>query len=342
MLSLAKETEFKKRINRLGWTLTIMIGVINLLAVVDVILVGLFSMFGSEKLTIASAAFFDTVCYLGYFLIPAAIFYFMSSNKPAEPIKFKLRLSKYLPLMILSGIGISHAAGILNDWFCRAIDYSLPADDYSRYMSNPEIIAMFMAVSLAPAFAEEVLFRGVLYTNLRPYGKTFAVLTSAVMFSLMHQNVGQLFYTFVAGVIMAMIYEASGSIWGSILLHMFNNLYAVLQSAILYRYDETTASVILYLSQSVLIFLGAVSTICLLAIKRKQERLTKEVGEVGPPTGVFGHHREENTESYDMPVPMKRAVKTLFKAPGMLFYMIASVVFTLMAVAMYGGGGYAA
>lgn len=342
MLSLAKETEFRKRINRLGWTLTIMVGVINVLAVIDIMLVALFSVVGSEKLTIASGAIFDTVCYLGYFLIPTAIFYLMSRNKPAEPIKFNLRLSKYLPLMILSGIGISHAAGIFNDWFCRVIDYSLPADDYTQYMTNPEIIAMFMTVSLAPAFAEEVLFRGVLYTNLRPYGKTFAVLTSAVMFSLMHQNVGQLFYTFVAGVVMAMIYEASGSIWGSILLHMFNNLYAVLQTAILYRYDEVTASVILYLSQSVLIFLGAVSTICLLCIKRKQDRLAGESRDRIPPSGVFGHNREEYPEGYDMPVPAGQAVKALFKAPGMMFYMIASVVLTLMAVAMYGGGGYAA
>ena len=342
MLSLEKETEFRKRINRLGWTLTIMIGAINILAIVDVFLVSMFSMLGSEKLTIASGAIFDTICYLGYFLIPAAFFYLMSKNKPAESVKFKLRVSKYLPLMILSGVGLCHAAGILNDWFCQAIDYSLPADDYSRYMTNPEIVAMFMTVSLAPAFAEELLFRGVVYTNLRPYGKTFAILTNALMFSLMHQNVGQLFYTFAAGVVMALIYEASGSIWGSILLHMFNNLYAVLQTAIMYRYDEATASVILYLSQSVLIFLGAVSTVCLLCVKRKHDRLVAEGQEGQPPAGVFGKNRKENLIAYDAPVPVGRAFRMLFKAPGMMFYMIASVVLTLMAVAMYGGGGYAA
>ena len=115
MLSIAKEIEFRSRINRLGWTLVIMIGAINLLASADLTLVSIFSLYGSDRITLVAIAIFDTLCYLGYFLIPAAVFYLMSGKKPAEPIKFNVKLSKYLPLMILSGIGISQAANIFND-----------------------------------------------------------------------------------------------------------------------------------------------------------------------------------------------------------------------------------
>lgn len=333
---LMKEIELKSRINRLGWTLVIMLGVIYFLAFFEVLIVdSIFMAFGSEKLSIALGAVMDSILYMSYFIIPSGMFYLISKGKSAEPIGFAIKLPRYLPLIILSGIGICLGAGLLNDWFCEIIGYSLPADDTAQYMSDPEIFALYMTLSLSPAFAEELLFRGVVYPNLRPYGKTFAVLVSAILFALMHENVGQFFYIVVAGIVMALIYEATGSIWGGVLLHMANNLYAVLQTAVVYRFDEATSAVILYMAQAILIFLGAISTICLLCIQRKRFAQKEIQKHELPAEGVYDRDTDRMYNKYEQSISVKQAVKSMLTAPGMVTYLIMSVISALFMVLMY-------
>ena len=95
-----------------------------------------------------------------------------------------------------------------------------------------------MTSVLIPAFCEELLFRGVVLSVLRPYGRTVAILGSAVLFALMHQSADQLLYTAVAGAVLAYITLESRSVWGAMLLHLLNNALAALQ-VVLY---ETLAS----------------------------------------------------------------------------------------------------
>ncbi len=330
MQTISQEKQMKGVVNRLGWTLVIMLGVISASATVDVLINSVLEMLVSEgwvdyRISVAIGAIVSTVCYLAYFLIPARIFYLMSRKSVSQPIKFEIRFSKYLPLMIFSGLAVTQIAGVFNGWFSELIGYELPMDSVEQYMTDSDTVVMYMTVSLAPAFAEEIMFRGVVFTNLRPFGKTIAVLGSAVTFALMHQNVGQFFYTFVAGIVMALIYEATGSIWGGVFLHMFNNLYAVMQTVIMYRYGETTANVILTLSQTVIILVGTISTVWLLAVQKKHiqhSAFTKNIG-------IFG---DSTHESIDGGIPFSGAVKIFTRTPGMLVYIIMSFALAALTV----------
>lgn len=329
MLSI--KNELKSTSNRLGWTLAIMVGVMTVVMSLDAFILSFLeylvnSQIMSRSAYVAWGAVIDTVCYLSYFLIPTMLFYVMSRKKKTQPIKFQVKFSKYLPLMILAGLAITQVAAILNAWFCDLVGYVIPSEDYVQYLTNPEMVALYMTVSLAPAFAEELLFRGVVYSHLRPYGKTFAILASAICFSLMHQNVGQSFYTMVAGVVMALIYEATGSIWGSIFLHMFNNLYAVLQTAVMYRYSEGTATVLIYLSEAVIIFAGVISTVCLLLVQKKnaQAQTNQRMG------GVF-EINSSTTEPASEALPASQALKIMSKTPGMITFVALSLGFTVLA-----------
>lgn len=86
-----------------------------------------------------------------------------------------------------------------------------------------EALVIISNVVLAP-ISEELLFRGVLYQALRktmPVGT--AIMTSAVMFAFMHLNL-VLFIPFVLmGVVLGLVFEWSGSLVPTILLHAFNN-----------------------------------------------------------------------------------------------------------------------
>lgn len=326
MQDLLPKKQLKETVNRLGWTLVIMLGVMSVIATVSIAVAAVLEIFKGNgwmdyRVALAVTAVVDTVSYLSFFIVPALLFYVISKKHPVRPVKFRISLSKYLPLMILSGVAVIQLAGMVNGWFESLVGYEGLPSQPQQYMSDAETVIMFMTVSLAPAFAEEVLFRGVVYTNLRPYGKTFAVLGSSLLFALMHQNIGQLFYTLVAGIVMALIYEATGSIWGGVFLHMFNNLYAVLQEAVICRYDETTAIVILTLAQSVIVLLGAVSTVALIFIQKKNICHTEK----SKREGVFA---SEITTDASQTVSWQDAALSFVKAPGMLVFIILAVLST--------------
>ena len=46
------------------------------------------------------------------------------------------------------------------------------------------LLALLLAFCSVPALCEEFLFRGCILSNLLPYGKTTAILASAVLFSM--------------------------------------------------------------------------------------------------------------------------------------------------------------
>ena len=82
------------------------------------------------------------------------------------------------------------------------------------------------ATSLIAPVAEELIFRGVSYTMLRdaiPLKRRFAVLIAgfavSLAFGIYHGNILQGIYTFVFSILLLAVYERTGSIWSSILVH---------------------------------------------------------------------------------------------------------------------------
>lgn len=83
--------------------------------------------------------------------------------------------------------------------------------------------SMFLYGCIFGPMAEEILFRGFVLRSLRPYGKRFAVLLSALLFAVFHGNLLQLPYAFLMGLLMG--YAAvEYSIYWALALHMFNNV----------------------------------------------------------------------------------------------------------------------
>lgn len=69
---------------------------------------------------------------------------------------------------------------------------------------------------------EEIVFRGFVLRGLMPYGKRRAVIISALAFSLMHGDISQLVFTFMAGLILAHT-ALKYSLGWAVMLHVFNN-----------------------------------------------------------------------------------------------------------------------
>lgn len=84
-------------------------------------------------------------------------------------------------------------------------------------------VSMFLYAAILAPVSEEILFRGLALRSLRPYGKRFAILGSAFLFSMLHGNLLQAPFAFAEGLVLG--YTAvEYSIYWSIGLHIFNNL----------------------------------------------------------------------------------------------------------------------
>lgn len=87
---------------------------------------------------------------------------------------------------------------------------------------------LLIAVVVAP-LTEEVAYRGVLYPALRErWGVTPAIVLSSAVFALLHSNVVWLgLPILLLGILLARLFERTGSLWPPIAAHALFNLSAV-------------------------------------------------------------------------------------------------------------------
>ncbi|MEE8535077.1 MAG: CPBP family intramembrane glutamic endopeptidase, partial [Kiloniellales bacterium] len=91
------------------------------------------------------------------------------------------------------------------------------------------LVGMLIVAGVIVPFAEELFFRGLLYGWLRRrIGAWLAALASALFFSLLHNILWLVPALTVLGVILARVYEKSGSLWAVMVTHgLFNAVTVV-------------------------------------------------------------------------------------------------------------------
>ncbi len=91
-------------------------------------------------------------------------------------------------------------------------------------------VGLLVLVGLVMPLAEEILFRGVLYRWLRVHMNVpLAAMISALGFSVLHGVPALIPAIAALGVGLALIYEASGSLWTAVVTHaLYNTLTLVL------------------------------------------------------------------------------------------------------------------
>ncbi len=157
------------------------------------------------------------------------------------------------------------------------------------------VMLFFMAV--VPAFCEETLFRGIVYGGYRKHGDKFAaVLASGFLFGVMHMNLNQALYAFAIGVLLALLLEATNSIWPTVLFHFVYNaqsctLMFLLEEIMPGVYTDpamleaASATTDMYIMIAVYVVLAAIFTplaICMLYKIAKNEGRVEQLKETLP------------------------------------------------------------
>lgn len=89
-------------------------------------------------------------------------------------------------------------------------------------------IILICALAVTPAIFEELFFRKALIDFTLPYGKTFALIFSSLLFGLLHLNLSQSLFAFIMGLIFGGIYLYTKNIKIPMLIHFINNGFAAI------------------------------------------------------------------------------------------------------------------
>ncbi len=87
-------------------------------------------------------------------------------------------------------------------------------------------VVYVISVAFVAPLCEEYAIRGCIMQPLRKYGDIFAIVSSSVVFAVLHGNIIQLPFAFIAGLGMGYAVCATGSVWTSVFIHFLNNLFS--------------------------------------------------------------------------------------------------------------------
>jgi len=93
------------------------------------------------------------------------------------------------------------------------------------------LILMAVAAVLVAPISEEIVFRGYLYPAAKKFAGTWmAAICSGLVFAAAHGSLAALLPLFIFGVVLALLYEKTGSIWTPMAVHFcFNGATVAMQ-----------------------------------------------------------------------------------------------------------------
>lgn len=163
----------------------------------------------------------------------------------------------------ISGIFLTFAEKI--GFHLTAPDFAVPSGFFGR-------LVYIVAIAVAPALIEEFAFRGTVLQPLRRYGDLFAIIASAAVFAVLHGNLVQAPFAFIAGLGIGYAVCITNSIWTGILIHFCNNLYSVITAFMIEDIaDEALLNSIYMISTGALYAISILGSIIFVLLKEKRK-----------------------------------------------------------------------
>ncbi len=168
-----------------------------------------------------------------FIIIPsiiAAIYY-------KKPFRQTFRFNKISPAIFFNSLLISAAIFVIGDELDRLVYLLFPMPDMlmeslkqlMQINSVMDGVVLVMSGVVFAAFAEEMLFRGVLQKTLEKHrDPALAIVLSAVFFAIIHFNPWSALQIMFLGIFLGYLAWKTNSIYPSILLHGINNLVSMI------------------------------------------------------------------------------------------------------------------
>lgn len=173
---------------------------------------------------------FQIVASTLIFILPFTLICLFSRQKISELCKFNLPKTKsWLPIVLMgisfcsfANMATSLGGSIFSNF---GIEYDVDFGDSPTGLLG--VTLTILSTAVIPPLVEEFACRGVILGSLRKFGDGFAIITSAIVFGLIHGNFQQMPFAFLIGLILGFVTVKSESVWPAIIIHAYNNLLSV-------------------------------------------------------------------------------------------------------------------
>lgn len=161
-----------------------------------------------------------------FLIVPIIIYLVVTKQSVAKTLRIRPLKIKDLVLVIVTGFLIYPIASFLG--LITNLVFHNNVNDVLGKMSSLPLMVMIIVIALTPAICEELTMRGVILSGYKKIGIHKAALITGFLFGVLHLNPSQFLYTFVLGIILAYMVDATGSIFASMICHfIFNGINAI-------------------------------------------------------------------------------------------------------------------
>jgi hypothetical protein len=200
--------------------------------------------------------------YLSYMFIPFMLMVLVLKQNPFKivPVKRIKDQSLILPGVAIA-LTVSFIAGILTNYIQFILGFvhlQATSPDFTAPKSIPALLIYFIQICILAPLCEEFIFRGVILHNLKQFGNAFAVVVSAILFSMLHGDLLQMPLALLVGLVFGVMVIKSGSIWLTVIMHAAVNTVSVAVDWISTSYGNSTANN-LYFSISLIAIIASIA-----------------------------------------------------------------------------------
>jgi len=248
------------------------------------------------------------------YALPAVFFCRLRGKEYGRKLRVRfMRLSHIF--LILVGLVVLLSGSALLNMLMHSV-FTVPKSEASAYAGiwNAGIYAV-LAFCILPAVAEEFLFRSILIAEYETVSPLFAVFISALYFGMIHMDFMRLPAYILAGIVLALVFYTTRSVFASMLLHILNNLASL--------WTDFAAEKLLAAAgkQSLLLsfILVCLFMISLVLFFWEAQRIYQEYGENGVPSPHVRRRKRGEPSG----------VMEALTAPPFMLFIVMFVLFTI-------------
>jgi membrane protease YdiL (CAAX protease family) len=260
---------------------------------------------------------YSSIIYFSYMFIPFILMVFIFKQNPFRivPVKGIKNKAVILPALALV-FGFYFLADLATQYiqvFLGFVNLQATSPDFTPPTGIPAFAVYFFQICIMAPLCEEFIFRGVILHNLKPLGNAFAVLVSALLFSMVHGDLLQMPLAFFVGLLFGVLVIKSGSIWLTVILHASVNTFSVIIDLFGSRLGGNTATLI-YLGVVFIAIMACVMVAVYLHVVRK----------------VSFKEKFENFKKSVL--PNQFLIKKFVLTPGFLIFSTLTLVYVIIYI----------